>query len=253
MRSVLSILFLLLSAGYSIAQTTAVDFTAVSCSPDQGSVNLFTELNKGQIIVLAWVMPCSGCEAGAQAADSAVKKLNQVAPGSAKLWLIDDGSPGDCAVLSAWANTQQISKDAFKFGNYNNEADENNYGGTGMPHIVVVGPDHHIYFNELNTTATGVDAAVQAAHIATGISSINNTLSFSIGPNPVGDALTITAVKPVRRLQISSLSGQVIREEVFATGVSSASVNVSQLAGGAYLVKITDADNKTGVQKIIKQ
>jgi hypothetical protein len=50
-----------------------------------------------------------------------------------------------------------------------------------------------------------------------------------------------------------SLSGQVVKDEVYANAKTNPTVNLSQLASGVYMIKITDADNKTGIQKIVKQ
>ncbi len=241
---------LILIAGLGKAQTTATDFTAIDCLG--GSHNLFTELNNGKVMVLVWVMPCSGCVNGAKAADSARQSLAASIPAGVFLYLICSGPPNDCTTLQSWSSANHLGHPTL-FGNTNHEIDENNYGGFGMPHIVVVGPDHAIYFNQKDSTGAGVYDAVQnAINVATNVKSISNSLGFTVSPNPGSNALSIQYTKLIKSVTISSLNGAVVNDAVFSTGILNPRITISGMVSGIYLVKVVDEDGNTGIQKFIK-
>ena len=72
-KKILNSLILLFVANISFAQTTATDFTTSDCSGD--SYNLFNELDDGNVIVIAWVMPCGPCATYTIPAYSAVQSF----------------------------------------------------------------------------------------------------------------------------------------------------------------------------------
>jgi len=56
-KQILTFTFLILNTFGLIAQTNATDFTANDC--DGVSHHLFSELDNGKVVVIAWVMPCN--------------------------------------------------------------------------------------------------------------------------------------------------------------------------------------------------
>lgn len=251
MKKITTILALMLVATISNAQTMATDFTATDCKGN--SHNLFTELYAEKVIALVWVMPCSMCIGGGDAAFSAVQSFATSNPGKVLYYLIDDAGNTSCSALAAWATTNGIDTSKIViFDNAGSVINESNYGGSGMPHIVVVGPDHKIYFNEKNGTGTGVQAAIQTAINPTNVSEVVNQTSFSTSPNPVSEKLSISHSKAILHISVSSLTGQIVKEENFTEAKMNPSVNLSDLAKGMYVVRITDVEGKNGIQEIIK-
>ena len=131
------LLILILAFGKLEFAQTAVDFTAPDCSGT--SHNLFTELNAGKIIVLVWVMPCGTCISDAKAGYDAAQSFATSNPGRVIYWLVDDIGNSTCSTVSSWANTNGIvTNNITVFSNSGNKIDEANYGGSAMPHVLVL-------------------------------------------------------------------------------------------------------------------
>jgi hypothetical protein len=194
-KLLLSISVLLLTVIMAVGQTIATDFTATDCS--SGSHTLFTELNSGKIVVLVWVMPCSMCIADAKAAYDAVQSFAISNPGKVIYWLSDDIGDNNCTVLSNWASTNGIGTTGSAYFNNNGKAiDEANYGGSGMPHVVVLGgTNHQIFYNQRNGSGDGAaitSAITTAINVTTGISSIGNSVKeLTLSPNPAKDKISV--------------------------------------------------------------
>ena len=74
-----------------------------------------------------------------------------------------------------------------------------------------------------------------------------------MSPNPVNENLSVSYTKAIKKITVTAVNGQVVKEETYATGKMNPSINISQAASGMYMIKITDIDDKTGIQKIVKQ
>lgn len=244
-----------LSATSSNAQTTATNFTAMDC----GSVShtLFTELNSGKVIVMVWVMPCSMCVNGAKAASNAVQSFATSNPGKVLAYLSDDQGNDNCSALSTWMTSNSVGTNFTTFGNSGNVIDEANYGGSGMPHVVVMGgTDHKIYYNKTGSAANdvpGITAAINSALIPTGLSTIANQIAFSISPNPVTDKLSLGYTNAIKRITIVSITGKIVKEEIYTNGKLNPTINLSGIANGVYTIKVIDNDGKSGISKLIKE
>jgi hypothetical protein len=250
MKSLIISALLILTVALANAQTIATDFTATDCKGN--SHTLFTELDNGKTIVLVWVMPCSACKSGASAALNAVQSYTTSQPGKVLLYLIDDLGDNNCASLASWATTNSIDTSKMTiFQNSGNVISESNYGGSGMPHIVVVsGTDHKIYFNEKNGMGTGVQNAL---NIATGVTAVPREIKFSVSPNPVSGSLTITYAKAIETVTVLSLNGQVVKMQSFEKGKINPSIDLAGIAAGTYMVRITGMDGNSGITKIVKE
>ena len=251
MKSVLTGLVFTLLSFAAMGQTTAPDFTAVDCNGN--SHNLYTELNSGKIVIIVWVMPCWGCISGTTLADSTVQDLAAQTPDGMLLWIVDDGPPSDCAYVINWIASIGLHPQTV-FGNYSNEIDQDNYGGPGMPHITVIGPDKTIFYNEFNGTAgNGLYDAVQ--HAIDVVTSVNNTekpKSFTISPNPVRSTITITSANAIETIDVMTISGQVVKE-FKVKGSKNTTINIDGIAAGNYLLKVRDNNGAEEIQKFIKQ
>lgn len=249
---------LLATAGFTVkSQTTATDFTALDCNAV--SHNLFTELNAGKVVVMVWVMPCSACEGPAKAAYNAVQTFASSHPGKVLYYLIDDYGDDPCPTLSGWVNSASIGNAANMaiFENAGNTIKMSDYGSNGMPKVVVAGgAGHTIYFNKNNNLADdepGITAAINDALNPTGIREITNEIRFSVAPNPAGSEIAIGYEAPVRTVVITTIGGQVVKENVFTNGLLNPVISLGDLAKGIYLVRVADIDNRQGVGKFIRE
>ncbi|MFL9844513.1 T9SS type A sorting domain-containing protein [Flavobacterium rhizosphaerae] len=88
--------------------------------------------------------------------------------------------------------------------------------------------------------------------ISTAVASVkNNTLaSVSVYPNPATDVINISNGGAINNISVTDLNGRVVRTAAFE-GVSDASVNVSDLAKGIYMVTVS-SDKGSTTQKIVK-
>lgn len=239
------------SLNFAQAQTTAIDFTATDCN--SASHTLFTELNAGKTVVITWVMPCGSCVNGGKAAQNAVASFNTSNPGKVVYWMIDDLGDTPCPSLSSWASTNGITAPTL-FGNSGNAADENDFGGTGMPHVVVIAPNKTILFNKKNGAAndeTGIKAAISQS-IALNVAEID-AREISIAPNPASNEVKVSYTKAISTIKVVTAMGQTVAEYNYASRTLNPSINISALATGVYKVLITDVDGKRGVAQIVKQ
>ena len=97
MKLIKIIFLLIISSKYGFSQNNATDFTALDC--DGVSHHLFSELDSGKVIVIAWVMPCGPC--GSIALDAYTASLGYAIsnPGRVEFYLVDDFANTDCASL----------------------------------------------------------------------------------------------------------------------------------------------------------
>lgn len=238
---ILALLFLLFGSLSVSAQTNATDFTATDCN--SASHNLFTELNNGKIIVLVWVMPCASCISDGIAAYDAVQSFAVSHPGKVKYYLIDDVGNVTCATLSAWATTNGITPDAA-FDNVGVLINENDYGGGGMPHVVVVGgTDHKIFLNikDGSNNEIPITNAINEAINPTGINESNeNPENLQVYPNPVNNNLNYSYAL--------SKAGDVKISIVNIFGVTVKSISLPKQAAGIYTGSVgLDASVSNGI------
>jgi Secretion system C-terminal sorting domain len=230
------------------AQTTATDFTASDCA--SGSHNLFTELNNGKVVVLVWVMPCGTCISDAKAGYDAAQSFATSNPGQVLYWMADDAGNTTCGSLSSWASTNTIGPSGLTlFDNAGNTISEANYGGTGMPHVVVMGGvNHHIYYNQRNGSNDGaaITSAITQALVATKVPAVTGAKQeLSLFPNPVKNKVSINYSLEFAgqiSLEVYDIIGkkvQTVDAGLKNAGQHSIDVNFeNKLPHGVYLLKL---------------
>lgn len=249
--------FVLLLTGFLIGKSqTATNFNVNDCA----SVNhdLFTELNSGKVIVLCWVMPCPSCISMAHSASTEVQNYQSSYPNKVRFYLVDDDGLTSCSSLTGWATTNAIVTSAV----FSNPLiSMNDYGGPGMPKVVVIGGSSHTVFDNQNNTLNvsqfnnGIAQALVASSIGvTEISSIKSNLS--IYPNPSNnDRFTISYSLNESSnvaIEIYNLLGSKVKD-VLNENQSSGKHEVmveSGLKNGTYMVKITEG-NQSCTSKLI--
>lgn len=186
----LTAILLFLAAG-AHAQT-AVNFNCNDCAGNNH--DLFTELNSGKVIVLAWVMPCASCVGPTLTASNIVLSYASSNPGRVLMYVADDAANTNCTTLNSWLSTNGITTNAV----FSNAAiNMSDYGTPGMPKIVVLGGDtaHTVFFNQNGTAAGNVTALQNAIDNALAISGTNTGSAEAdaagIFPNPSSGSTTL--------------------------------------------------------------
>ncbi len=87
-------------------------------------------------------------------------------------------------------------------------------------------------------------------NIATGIDDVAADSKFNIYTN--GDVVNVTSPDNIKRIDIFSLTGQQVANRMVADGAGAASIDVSNLTPGVYVVKVITAGD-THVERIVKK
>ncbi len=74
---------------------------------------------------------------------------------------------------------------------------------------------------------------------------------ISIYPNPTYTSVTISATSKINHITITNLIGQIIYTQAY--DIEKAEVNIAGLPDGVYIVRVTDNEGKTTMNKIVKQ
>ena len=246
-------LFLLLGANVAFAQTTATDFTTNDC--DGITHNLFDSLDEGNVIVIAWVMPCGGCITPSLAAYDAAQTFAISHPGIVDFYLVDDYANTSCASLVNWGNSNSMPLNtAFS----SSAISMSDYGSAGMPKVVVLGgSSHSVYYNLNNNQIKliGVQAAINNALAAPLNIDENKRSIFEVStfPNPAKGVLNIQYELKNSdniRFEIVSILGKKvlqIKENKFSTtGTNNKKIDISSLEKGIYFLNAySGSDVKT--------
>lgn len=252
--------FVLLLTGFLIGKSqTATNFNVNDCN----NINhdLFTELNSGKVIVLCWVMPCGTCIGPSLSAYTEVQNLQSTYPNKIYFYLIDDYGNTTCSTLSSWATTYGMPA-AITFSNPLVSTlpviNMNDYGGPGMPKIVVLGGASHTVFDNQNNAPLNVPQFTNALNQAIVASSIGiNEISgaknaFSVYPNPSNNSRLNFTYNLEQSgnvsIEIFNVLGSKVKEIVNEnqnSGKHEFSVETG-LKNGSYIVKFTSGNlNRT--------
>jgi len=219
------------------SQTTATDFTAPDCNGL--THNLFSELDSGKVIVIAWVMPCLTCITDPLAAFAEVQNYSSSHPDKVRFYMVDDYANTSCSTLSSWAVNYGMDN-CVKFSDPSISMSD--YGVNGMPKIVVLaGLDHKVYFNE-NSSHQGIDVAIsQAVNSTEIVESTNSAFELKIYPNPSKNNLNIELNNKVYnefKFEIINILGESISVSNNPFIVENkVNIDISSLKNGVYILK----------------
>jgi thiol-disulfide isomerase/thioredoxin len=249
------ILTLILSAfaAFSIAQS-ATDFTAEDCNGV--SYNLFSELDAGKVVVICWTMPCGACIPGALTTYNIVQSYEANYPGIVKMYIVDDFGNTPCSSINTWSNSNGMTR-AAKFSDA--VIAMSDYGIAGMPKIVVIGPDHQVYYNVNNAVEPNdLQAAINAALTPTGLHDVATTISnFNLYPNPAAKSAQIKfnlAQTTDIAIHLLSLDGKLVQEVYRGRGVAGENqipVDMTAYSNGMYWIRISDGDKSRMISLMI--
>lgn len=261
MKNAILLLMISCQSVFCLGQTTATDFTATDCNSN--SHTLFTELDNGKVVVLAWIMPCLTCVAPVKTAYNIAKAYNAKPEyaGRVKFYLIDDLADQNCSYLANWASNNNIgpaNMDVFENAPSGDAIDEDNYGGTGMPHICIVGgTSHKIFFNKFNDAAndpSGIESAIfNALTPASTEDLVKGAVDYNLYPNPARGSLhldfTLQRDQTVG-IDVFDVVGKKVLSDTRSghAGKNNEVINVNALQPGVYNMHL-----KTGNAKAILQ
>lgn len=245
-KLILSLLFLQITTAQFLGQTYATDFNATDCNGN--SHHLFSELDAGKVIVIAWVMPCQTCITDPLSAFYDVESYASSHPGQVIFYMADDYANTSCSSLESWATNYGMSN-CTKFSDP--AIDMADYGQPGMPKIVVLGGlDHKVYFNQ-NSASQGINLAIDQA--LNDITSINNNLLMNIEissyPNPADNILNLS-YQIDRNTEINIEIYTILGSKVISyksdftssIGDQIEKINVSSLSNGTYFLKLSNQE-----------
>jgi hypothetical protein len=258
MKRIFTTVFLALTAFACSHAQTATNWTAQDCS--SANHTLFTDLDAGKVVVMVWVMPCASCVNGATAAYNAAQSFASAYPGKVVYYLADDMGDASCSTLNTWITSNSIGNlsNMTVFSNAGNVIKESDFGGTGMPHVAVIGggAQHKIYFNKMNSAAndqTGITTAIASAIAGAGVEQTTNAVRFSVAPNPAKESITVNSATPIEKIMVISVTGQVVKSEYYDTRKTTAGLTLKGFAPGIYTIRVTDINNQIGTQQIVKE
>jgi hypothetical protein len=226
---------LVCTSGFAL---NATDFTATDCSSN--SHNLFTELAAGKVVVICWAMPCGACIAPASTASNTVSGMGNP---NVVFYLVDDYGNTNCTTLNSWASTNSITYNA-SFGNSGNVIRMTDYGTTGMPKTVVIGPSGYVTFNVNGTVS---QSALQAA-INNALTGVNESekpvFNAAVFPNPAKSAVKFSyslAVSGDVSIDVLNTLGENVKTITVGNqpaGKHEQPIELSGLAEGTYFIRL---------------
>lgn len=234
---------------------TAPDFTAEDCRGN--THNLYAELAQGNVIVLEWVMPCASCIGPSLTAYNVIESFSEP---NLHYYLIDDAANTPCVSLITWATNIGIGTGRTVFSTP--VIVEENYGGIGMPHVMVVGPNGTIYFNGLGaevSNSAALQAGISNALLATSTESpVENAMHATLLPNPADAAVTLQyELQDPASITIALLDASGQRVSVYEPaqqdrGPHTYSFDVRAFPAGHYFVHLSDGHHVQVVQLVVQ-
>ena len=240
----------------TICQENATDFTVSDC--DGIEHHLFSELDQGTIIVLAWVMPCNPCATFTLPAYEAAHSFSESHPEKVLFYLIDDYANTSCTYISDWAQNYNMP-DHISFSS--NEISMSDYGENGMPKVTVVGGlDHRILFNErdVGITYEAVQLAIENQLNEMSIYVTEKQPEIAIFPNPTSGKIRIHhAFEGKTNYEISSILGRVMDvgflDHSKGERYYESLLDFTDLGKGTYFIRFNSGKQKESFQISIQQ
>lgn len=259
MKKIIFSVISILTCSLSFTQTTATDFTINDCNGV--SHHLFEELEAGKIIVIAFVMPCGGCASPSLAAYNAVQSYATSNPNTVLFYLSDDNGTTPCSTISSWGNSNGMPN-ATSFSN--TALNQDQYGGGGMPKIVVLGGTNHAVASNQNSgvTTSGIQQKIDLLLASAGTNKIKNTIGLKAKavPNPSMNDVNIEySLDKTSNVQIEifSVKGELVfqsKEINKESGNHKFEIgDDKKLENGMYVCKITSDSKSETINFVIEK
>jgi len=252
LRSILSLMcFAFLSSRVSAQSvTTAFDWTKTDC--DGNTHNLYSLLDEGKVVLMEFVMlpNCQPCITAGKNLKKVQAAFDQTHPGMLKMFSMGFSDNYQCKQMMDWKAANGLTTTAIAQG-----ADQvEQYGGMGMPTIVVVGGKDHKVLYSMKGFSVKDTIAIKAAisQILSPASSVKSKpvadFRCSVYPNPVQDASTINVTLDKSRMMdvtLYNVIGTPVKtfyKGSLASGSYSYSLSNKDLESGKYYVRISNGE-----------
>jgi len=256
MKQLLFTIALMFAMTISKAQSP-MQFAGLDCNGN--AVDLFADLDAGKAVILHFYMPsCGSCPPPAQKIQAMANKINALNPGMVKGYAFPYQNSTTCGYSSNWVSSNGLGTLYAPMDS--GAAHVANYGGFGMPTVVLLGgssTNRRVLFSTLsfsNSDTTIMRDSILNLLSTTGLNKLNKSdFSFNVFPNPASDFVSINLeLKEIADLvmDITDLTGKhvaLITEEK-SNGFISKQFNTAHLPNGNYLLRI----NVNGISSIKK-
>lgn len=257
-KSILLSIALMFVITISKAQTP-MQFSGVDCNG--ASVDMFADLDAGKAVILHFYMPsCGSCPPPAQKIQTMANNINAMHPGKVKGYAFPFQNSTTCSYSAGWVSSNNL-------GTLYQPMDSGavhvaNYGGFGMPTVVVLGgsgANRRVMFSTLSFSTSDTtamrDSILNMLNSTTGIADLPSAVNaFSVYPNPATDNVSINLdLKETSNLMIdvTDITGKqvaVIMNEK-QTGLVTKQFSTAELPSGNYFVRL-QLNGKTATQKL---
>lgn len=248
---------LILAVTISKAQTP-MQFSGVDCNG--AYVNLFDDLDAGRAVVLHFYMPsCGSCPPPAQKIQAMANNINANYPGMVKGYAFPFQNTTTCTYSAGWVTSNNLGMLYQPMDS--GAAQVANYGGFGMPTVVLLGgsgSNRRVMFSTLSfstSDTTIMRDSILALLLSTGIADLPGAVSaFTLFPNPASDNFsvnidlketsnTLVDVTDITGKQVAIISNEKLN------GNFTKQFSTADLPSGNYFVRV-QANGKTATQKI---
>lgn len=229
---------------FSQTKTTAVDFTLTDC--DGLSCQLFPILDSNNIVILEYEHQCPSCVTGANNIKTVINN-NYSSNTNIRVMYLDNGG-FNCTSTKTWiSNNNFLQGRSFAYS-----SSYSSPYGTGMPVLVVIGPNHNVYLTATSAAAsstTAIQTAIAAAlNDMTAIPTITSpTNTFIISPNPVKTEFATfnfgSFSNQIVHTEIMNIAGKVVANynSEIDKGDNHFKIPVSDLENGIYIIRLQTA------------
>lgn len=236
-----------------------MQFAGVDCNGN--NVDLFADLDAGKAVILHFYMPsCGSCPPPAQKIQAMANTINAMYPGMVKGYAFPFQNSTTCIYSSGWVSSNALGTLYAPMDS--GAAHVANYGGFGMPTVVLLGgaaPNRRVMFSTLSfstSDTTEMRDSILALISMTGINDLPSAVnSFSVYPNPASDNVVINLdLKETSKLiiDVTDITGKqvaIISNEK-QSGIITKQFNTAALPNGNYFVRL-QVSGKTATQKLM--
>lgn len=240
----------------SKAQNTAMQLNGLDCNGN--SHDLFADLDAGKAVVVFFYMPnCGSCPPPAKKVQAMAENVNTMHPGKVVGYVMPFNNSTTCGATATWVTTNAVPFYApFDSG----VVHVANYGGFGMPTVVLLGgSDHRVMFSTLSFSTADTtqmrDSIMALLESPSAITNLPGTVSsFSVFPNPANNHISInldlneTANLLLDIIDVTGKQVAIIADEKL-TGAVTKQFNTTSLPSGNYVVRL-QVNGKTATQKL---
>lgn len=244
-KSIIILTALMFAMTISRAQT-AMQLTGSDCNGVNH--NLFSDLDSGRAVILFFFMDnCGSCPPPAQKIQSMTTNLLKRYPGKIKGYVMPYNNSTTCTATKSWVSNNNLS---FYIPYDSGAVQVANYGGFGMPTVVLVGgKDHRVIFStqSFTTPDTAImrDSIVNLLDPTAAVKKIGIDIhGLNLFPNPSTGNIGVSFFlqnPAILHLEVIDISGKIQKSFSIgnvAKGQISQNLDVHDLNNGMYFLRI---------------